>query len=164
MVGPLPDAKALTAAPAAIGNQCRITVCRGCCCGDRDKHPDVDHDELLADLQWRVDGVASVRVVDCLLVCGDSNVVVVSPRPEQRRQGTGPVWLGRILSGELNTLIGRWVHAGGPGAAPIPVGLRPNRTLPFPGLTPTPARPVQSAGTGQDLVNRESRPLWDRAT
>lgn len=83
----------------------RIRVCRDCCCGSREKHPDVDHDALLADLTDGTRGHAEVDVTRCLLACDRSNVVVVSP---------GPYWFGDVLSRELVHELIIWIRAGGP--------------------------------------------------
>ena len=98
-----------------------ITVCRGCCCGTRDKHPDVDHDAQLR----RLATAARVRASDCLGVCEHSNVVVVHPHPAARRAGSRPVWLGGVLAEAEVTAVAGWVAAGGPGRADLPEPLRP---------------------------------------
>ncbi|MFP5254008.1 MAG: hypothetical protein ACLGH4_09465 [Actinomycetes bacterium] len=84
----------------------RVRVCRDCCCGTREKHPDVDHDALLAELTDGTRGHAEVDVTGCLLACDRSNVVVVSP---------GPYWFGDVLSSETVGALVAWVRAGGPG-------------------------------------------------
>ena len=47
-----------------------LLLCRDCCCGSTDKHPDVDHDALrdaLLSGAGRLDGVhVRVRVVDSM--------------------------------------------------------------------------------------------------
>ncbi|KQS59709.1 hypothetical protein ASG36_01245 [Geodermatophilus sp. Leaf369] len=94
-----------------------LTVCRGCCCGRTEKHPEVDHRAQLSALQ--ATGVR-VRVVDCLDACERSNVVVVSPSPAGRDAGARPVWLGGVLDVETTTEVAEWVRAGGPGVADPP--------------------------------------------
>ncbi|GAA2748467.1 MULTISPECIES: (2Fe-2S) ferredoxin domain-containing protein [Kitasatospora] len=97
-----------------------VTVCRGCCCGSADKHPGVDHAGQLERLRAGVGGAGRVRAVDCLDVCGHSNVVVVGPSAEGRRAGGRPVWLGWVLSDDMVDDITAWVRSGGPGVVPAP--------------------------------------------
>ena len=99
--------------------RCRVTVCRGCCCGTVRKHPDVDADGQLR----RLEEFAAVRVVDCLDVCGESNVVVVQPSPAGRRAGGRPAWLGWINDDGAIDLVAEWLDAGGPGLADVPAAL-----------------------------------------
>ncbi|WP_235564926.1 hypothetical protein [Modestobacter sp. Leaf380] len=94
-----------------------LTVCRGCCCGRTEKHPDVDHRAQLETLQR---AGARVRVVDCLDACERSNVVVVSPTPAGRAAGARPVWLGGVLDEETTAEVVQWVADGGPGVAEPP--------------------------------------------
>jgi predicted metal-binding protein len=68
-----------------------VTVCRGCCCGTRKKHPDVDHRAQLDELRASVKDVARVRTSDCLDDCKRSNVMVVSPSRSGRGDGARPV-------------------------------------------------------------------------
>jgi hypothetical protein len=100
-----------------------VTVCRGCCCGTVRKHPGIDHDGQVGRLRAAAGRQHRVRVSDCLNVCGESNVVVVQPAPEARRDGARPVWLGGILDDDVESRIAAWVTAGGPGVAPIPPAL-----------------------------------------
>ncbi|MFY1649964.1 hypothetical protein ACN27J_03605 [Solwaraspora sp. WMMB762] len=100
-----------------------MTVCRGCCCGTRRKHPDVDHDRQLDILR----AAGSVRVSDCLNACDRSNVVVVQPAVLARRLGARPVWLGGVLDETALSIVVDWIAAGGPGLAAPPdrlAGLR----------------------------------------
>lgn len=118
----------LDAAPA----HCLIRVCRDCCCGTDRKHPDVDHDGLLAGLRAGARGRATVLVSPCLLACAESNVVILSPSPLGRRLGGRPVWLREVLDVETVENLVDWVRAGGPGLAPVPEPLagrtfRPSR-------------------------------------
>ena len=108
-----------------------VTVCRGCCCGDPNRHPDIDHDRLLRHLRERLEPATRVRISDCLLVCGDSNVLVVSPSPAARRAGARPVWLARILSEALQDCVADWIGRGGPGAVPLPQELLAHVSAPF---------------------------------
>lgn len=94
-----------------------VTVCRGCCCGTRKKHPDVDHDAQLDELRRSVQDAARVRTSDCLDDCKRSNVMVVSPSRAGRAEGGRPVWLQKVLTVSAMQDIGEWLHAGGPGAA-----------------------------------------------
>ncbi len=86
----------------------RVLVCRGCCCGSEQKHPDVDHDEQIAEIS----SVARTRVVDCVDECTYSNVVVVRPRPGES------VWFGRLNSAVLTRELRNWLDAGAP--RPLP--------------------------------------------
>lgn len=104
-------------APAAT---CRITVCRGCCCGDPAKVPGVDHGGQIPRLRAALDGAAEVRASECLDVCDQANVVVVQPSAAGRAAGGRPVWLGLVNDDEALTDIAAWVRAGGPGLAEPP--------------------------------------------
>jgi hypothetical protein len=106
---------------------CRVTVCRGCCCGTDRKHPGVDHDAQLDTLRDLLTGTARVRAVDCLGPCERSNVVVVQPSPSGRAGGGRPVWLGRVLDEGQLRLIAEWVADGGPGVGALPAALRAHR-------------------------------------
>lgn len=97
-----------------------VTVCRGCCCGTRKKHPDVDHDAQLDVLRDSVRDVARVRTSDCLDDCKRSNVVVVSPSRAGRTEGGRPIWLQKVLTTSAVHAIGDWIRAGGPGVASAP--------------------------------------------
>lgn len=99
---------------------CIVRVCRDCCCGNEDKHPGVDHDGLLARLEVGTRGHARVLRSACLLACDESDVVVVTPSPSQRRAGARPVWLRAVLDDSAVDAIATWVGLGGPGAAPLP--------------------------------------------
>ncbi|KOG87384.1 hypothetical protein [Streptomyces varsoviensis] len=105
-------------APAA--GSCRITVCRGCCCGDARKVPGVDHAGQIARLRAALDGAAPVRASDCLDVCEQANVMVVQPSPAGRAAGGRPVWLGLVNDDGALADIAAWVRAGGPGVAEPP--------------------------------------------
>ncbi|MEH3155371.1 MAG: (2Fe-2S) ferredoxin domain-containing protein [Gordonia paraffinivorans] len=97
-----------------------VTVCRGCCCGTRKKHPDVDHDAQLDELRDSVRDVARVRTSDCLDDCKRSNVMVVSPSRAARAEGGRPVWLQKVLTTSVMHEIGDWIRAGGPGVVSAP--------------------------------------------
>lgn len=96
-----------------------VTVCRGCCCGRAEKLPGVDHAGQLAELRSRL-GRERVRVSDCLDVCEQSNVLVVSPAPAGRANGARPVWLGLVHDADAIADIADWIQAGGPGLAEPP--------------------------------------------
>ncbi|MGW4895471.1 (2Fe-2S) ferredoxin domain-containing protein [Kitasatospora sp. NPDC004240] len=97
-----------------------VTVCRGCCCGTREKHPEVDHAAQFERLREAVGDRGRVRAVKCLDVCAHSNVVVVGPSGEGRAAGGRPVWLGWVLQDDMIDEIAEWVGAGGPGVAEPP--------------------------------------------
>lgn len=99
---------------------CRITVCRGCCCGDPRKVPGVDHAGQIAGLRAALDGAAQVRASECLDVCDQANVMVVQPSPAGRAAGGRPVWLGLVNDDDALADIAAWVRAGGPGLAEPP--------------------------------------------
>jgi len=99
-----------------------VTVCRGCCCGTAEKHPEIDHDGQLRQL---AEVGVRVRVADCLGPCEHSNVMVVHPSSVLRRQGARVVWLGGVLDPRLIVHIGRWAAQGGPGANAMPEAVRP---------------------------------------
>jgi hypothetical protein len=109
-------------APPSRDDICTLTVCRDCCCGSLDKHPDVDHDGHLAALRAGA-GRHRVRVSECLSVCERSNVVVVQPCPSARRRGARPVYLGDVLDDDALDAVTSWLTAGGPGVAAMPARL-----------------------------------------
>ena len=95
-----------------------VLLCRGCCCGTRDKHPKVDHDRqeeaLLAAAETHP-GV-EVRIVECLDECDRSNVAVLRrPGAPSRERDT---WLGGLLSDRATTAIAAWLADGGIGPLP----------------------------------------------
>ncbi|WP_305707957.1 (2Fe-2S) ferredoxin domain-containing protein [Nocardioides sp.] len=100
-----------------------MTVCRGCCCGTVEKHPEVDHDGQLATLREGLPADSRVVVADCLSACERSNVMVVSPTREARRAGARPVWLEQVLDPGAVTAVVDWVRAGGPGRSDVPAAL-----------------------------------------
>lgn len=102
---------------AATATPCRVTVCRGCCCGDAAKIPGVDHAGQIPKLRAALDGAAPVRASECLDVCDQANVVVVQPSPAGRAAGGRPVWLGLVNDDEALADIAAWIRAGGPGLA-----------------------------------------------
>ncbi|WP_193518478.1 (2Fe-2S) ferredoxin domain-containing protein [Nocardiopsis kunsanensis] len=106
---------------------CRLTVCRGCCCGTRKKVPGVDHEAQLARLSTIEDHTGRtvpVRRSDCLDRCSEANVVVVQPSARGRAAGGRPVWLGRVTDDHLVEALDDWIFEGGPGLTPLPEALR----------------------------------------
>lgn len=100
-----------------------VVLCRGCCCGTADKHPDVDHDAQRVALQGAAARTgARLVVADCLDACERSNVVVLRPRG---RGSPRPVWLGDVLDEAHTDAVVAWAQAGGPGLAPLPAVLEP---------------------------------------
>ncbi|MEU4211199.1 (2Fe-2S) ferredoxin domain-containing protein [Streptomyces sp. NPDC026206] len=99
---------------------CRVTVCRGCCCGDPAKVPGVDHAGQIARLREAAAGDVVVRASECLDVCDQANVMVVQPSAAGRAAGGRPVWLGLVNDDEALADIAAWVRAGGPGLAEPP--------------------------------------------
>ncbi|MCW3101393.1 MAG: hypothetical protein JWL77_7011 [Chthonomonadaceae bacterium] len=102
-----------------------VLLCRGCCCGTRAKHPNVDHDEQEQLLeQAAADGAdVELRVVDCLDECNRSNVAVVRrlDAPLKERD----TWLGGLLTRRATAALGDWVRDGADGPLPDAVaGLR----------------------------------------
>jgi hypothetical protein len=97
-----------------------LTVCRDCCCGSAEKHPEVDHDAQLAAIRDALGSRHRLRVSECLKVCERSNVVVVHPTPVARRGGARLVHLGDVLDDELVVAVAAWLDAGGSGAAQVP--------------------------------------------
>ena len=108
-----------------------VTICRGCCCGTKRKHPDTDHDAQLDQLRDVV-GADRVRVVtECLGACEQSNVMVIVPSPLGRIFGGRPTWIGQVLDQTTLTEVVEWISHGGPGTTIPPDGLR-TRTFPRP--------------------------------
>jgi hypothetical protein len=115
------------------GQPCTLVVCRGCCCGTRRKHPQVDHDGHLAQLRTaeaESAGAFAVRTTDCLGPCGRANVIVVQPSTRGRLAGGRALWLGWALDNDLLDLVISYARAGGPGIAEIPAALDLHRTEP----------------------------------
>lgn len=96
----------------SFGGDTTILVCRDCCCGTRRKHPDIDHDEHLEELERAAAdmGGARVLVTRCLDVCAHSNVVVVKTRVGKQPR---TLWLGEILSRKRLEALCRWLREGG---------------------------------------------------
>ncbi|MGW2488487.1 (2Fe-2S) ferredoxin domain-containing protein [Streptomyces sp. NPDC001606] len=112
--------RARKAAPTTTGPaRCTVTVCRGCCCGTA-KIPGIDHAAQLAGLRHALDGLAQVRVTDCLDACEQANVIVVQPSAAGRVAGGRPVWLGLVNDPDAADDIATWIAAGGPGLAEPP--------------------------------------------
>ncbi|KRC53592.1 hypothetical protein ASE19_09115 [Nocardioides sp. Root79] len=98
-------------------------MCRGCCCGTRRKHPDVDHDAIALALGEELGEDAELLAVDCLWACDLSNVVVVNPSPAARTGGARPAWVTEVNTVDRARVVAHWVRAGGPGVAPVPADL-----------------------------------------
>src|SRR5687768_2752193 len=99
--------------PMMSPQRCRVVVCRGCCCGNPDKHPDADHIAQIARLAALPAGRAAMAVTGCLSNCESSNTIVVIPSPAGRAMGGSTVWFGRMLSPELTDMVASWIEAGG---------------------------------------------------
>lgn len=84
-----------------------VLVCRGCCCGTTEKHPELDHEAQLDRIRAAVAVAPNARLwtVDCLGPCERSNVVVV------RRDATRR-WFGELLSESLTEELSRWIVGG----------------------------------------------------
>jgi hypothetical protein len=102
-------------------------VCRDCCCGTVEKHPDTDHDAQLRELRVALKHCADVTVSTCLDACDQSNVVVVGPSVRGRRSGGRPAWLSGVLEPATVRAVADWVRGGGPGMAPCPDALDEHR-------------------------------------
>lgn len=114
------------AATPTGGGSVGLIACRGCCCGNPVKDPEVDHDGELAMLRRIAaasGGAVTVRTSDCLGPCADRNVVVVRPSRTGRRAGGRPTWFGRLDPDRL-AVLAQWAAAGGPGLLPVPAPLR----------------------------------------
>jgi (2Fe-2S) ferredoxin len=106
--------------------QTGVVVCRGCCCGNAERDPGIDHGGQLLRLQRFAQARPAqvlMRTTDCLGPCEQANVVVVRPSAAGRRRGGRPVWLGLVRDEGAVDLIEAWVSAGGPGLAPPPAPL-----------------------------------------
>lgn len=116
---------------ATDGAPCKLTVCRGCCCGTKKKVPGVDHKAQLARLSAIDDHAARripVRTSKCLGICFQSNVVVVQPSKEGRAAGGRPVWFGQMTEDKLLDALDDWIFEGGPGLTPLPAVLEDHVT------------------------------------
>ncbi|MFJ7300452.1 (2Fe-2S) ferredoxin domain-containing protein [Streptomyces sp. NPDC099088] len=115
-----------TTVGAARSWPCALVVCRGCCCGDPRKFPDIDHARQLARLRAGAEasgGRFTVRTTDCLGPCDQANVVVVQPSAAGRRSGGRPTWVGFATDDGCTDDLLAWAAAGGPGTAPPPAAL-----------------------------------------
>jgi (2Fe-2S) ferredoxin len=104
--------------PVSVG----VVLCRGCCCGDPGKNPEVDHAAELARFRRFAatnPGALRVDTSDCLGPCGHANVIVVRPSGAGRRLGGRPAWFGMLDDHAVTELLA-WVTAGGPGLTEIP--------------------------------------------
>ncbi len=80
-------------APRSTSNR-HIYLCRGCCCGKRKKHPDVDHDQIKRTVKEtaRKAGMP-VTITGCLGPCGQGNMLVV-------RNGNALRWFRKMNDAE----------------------------------------------------------------
>ncbi|NYI45843.1 hypothetical protein BJ993_002923 [Nocardioides aromaticivorans] len=101
----------------------RVRMCRGCCCGTRRKHRDVDHDAIALALGEGLGDDAELLTVDCLWACDLSNVVVVNPSTTARSGGARPAWVREVNTVERARELAAWVRRGGPGVVPPPAAL-----------------------------------------
>ena len=114
----------------------RVLICRGCCCGTERKHPETDHDALIAALS----AVARTRVVDCVDECAQSNVVVVRP-------GDGSsVWLGGINDTPLADAVCGWLVDGA--SQPPPPVLQSRVFIRASGAVGAGAEDIEPVGAG----------------
>jgi predicted metal-binding protein len=107
--------------PAWLGDL-TVLVCRGCCCGTKRKHRDVNHGAQLDALERAAEMTSGVRVlsVDCLGECSHSNVIVVRYRGADR---TTTTWLGELLAPRRTRALCEWIAGGGPRSQPLPASL-----------------------------------------
>lgn len=91
-----------------------VLVCRGCCCGNEQKLPGVDHDAHLDRLRVAVSSNpdSKLRTVDCLGPCQRANVVVV-------RRGQDRWWFGDLRADDRIDTLSRWLASP---AGPPPAG------------------------------------------
>jgi len=95
-----------------------VLLCRGCCCGTRERHPKVDHDTQERALETAADahpGVA-LRVVECLDECDRSNVAVLRRTGAPARERD--TWLGGLLTDRATAALEAWIAEGGDGPLP----------------------------------------------
>ncbi|MCU1365944.1 MAG: hypothetical protein JWN39_1583 [Ilumatobacteraceae bacterium] len=92
-----------------------VLICRGCCCGTVDKHPQIDHAAHLALLRAAT-AATSTRLwtVDCLGTCERSNVVVVRTGARRRR-------FGEMLDDDDIDQLAAWMRTGA--STSLPAGL-----------------------------------------
>ncbi|GAB2761393.1 (2Fe-2S) ferredoxin domain-containing protein [Streptomyces bullii] len=103
---------------------CTLVVCRGCCCGNRRKHPGTDHAGQVDRLRAAAaEHGFRVRTTDCLGPCDQANVIVVTPSAAGRRAGGRATWIGFAMDEDCTQDLVRWAAAGGPGVAEPPVTL-----------------------------------------
>ena len=86
----------------------RVLVCRGCCCGTTEKHPELDHEAQVEIIS----AVAPTRIMDCVGECANSNVIIVRPKPAEL------VWFGGMTSPALTEALCRWIEDGAPQPMP----------------------------------------------
>jgi (2Fe-2S) ferredoxin len=82
----------------------RVKICRGCCCGV--KTGQKNGAELREQALLMLEGAGiQVERTECLGPCDQGDIVVVLPTPSERRRGYKPIWLGRMHSFTLTTLL-----------------------------------------------------------
>lgn len=116
--------------PPADPSRHRVVVCRGGDCGDRRKHPGIDH---RAQLERFVSGLGDdipVIPARCLEACENSNVVVVLPASGPSRYAPEPTWIGEVLEEQTVEEIISWVRDDGAAAAEMPVSVEVARFAP----------------------------------
>lgn len=96
------------------------SLCAGETLGERDTAAGGQLQRLrrLAD-----SGVARLTTVECLDECERGDVVVARPTGACRGAGARPVWFERLAGDGPTAELGRWLRAGGPGAADVPDAL-----------------------------------------
>ncbi len=94
-----------------------ILVCRGCCCGNPDRHPGIDHAGQLAAIRATAGTIgAKLFTVDCLGSCERANVVVVRTGVERR-------WFGGLRSAESVEAFVDWLEGGATRGEAVPSAL-----------------------------------------
>lgn len=90
-----------------------VAVCRGCCCGTKAKHGEIDHQDQVDTLRAALQRATIGRLweTDCLGPCDRSNVIVV-------RSGTVRRWFGPVLSTEQTATLAQWLAGRAHGRPP----------------------------------------------
>lgn len=97
------------------------SLCAGETLGDSDP---LAGGQLTRLRRLAVDGLAGLRLSECLDACERGDVVVVRPTRAARRRGARPVWFERLAGDEPTEALRAWLHDGAVGAAPVPEPLR----------------------------------------
>lgn len=117
-----------------------VVVCRGCCCGTRRKHPDVDHDRQLELFRVAAADAGSVlRVSGCRGICHLSNLVAL-------RHAALRVEIGNVVTEAATAAVAAWIRD--PSRVPHP---RTGVVLlgAVVAVTRSVASPAESTGTGR---------------